>query len=41
MYFEKQNNAVALQEEAYKWSVSDMWFRWWIYLDWIKPCNYF
>jgi pre-mRNA-splicing factor CWC26 len=24
MYFEKQNNAVALQEEAYKWSVSDM-----------------
>ncbi|KAI9557575.1 hypothetical protein GHT06_017403 [Daphnia sinensis] len=24
MYFEKQNSAVALQEEAYKWSVSDM-----------------
>ena len=24
MYFEKQNKAVAVQEEAYKWSVSDM-----------------
>ena len=24
MYFEKQNKAVAIQEEAYKWSVSDM-----------------
>lgn len=24
MYFEKQNSAVAIQEEAYKWSVSDM-----------------
>lgn len=24
MYFEKQNSAIALQEEAYKWSVSDM-----------------
>lgn len=24
MYFEKQNKAMAIQEEAYKWSVSDM-----------------
>ena len=24
MYFEKQNKAVAIQEEAYKWSVADM-----------------
>ncbi|KAK4015461.1 hypothetical protein OUZ56_030439 [Daphnia magna] len=27
MYFEKQNSAVALQEEAYKWSVSDISYR--------------
>ena len=26
MYFEKKNKAVAIQDEAYKWSVSDIWW---------------